>query len=363
MSHTQPPAPSAAATITNVGPLRDWTAAWRAFCRDHSDCDMVGRRDCPLYCLPKRAIDHLAKAGVGNAPFLSAGVAQAERAFTTLCATHQATGSWREQPIRCPYLTAPIPRPDRSQLQAMMLTPAQQLSVQRLVQVSEETTLRLKGYVGWLLTEPTFRDCLQQLSQNWQTLADEQRPLFPLGRINRFPASLGSETISEQIVVFQQDLRAFLDRWGLTQLASWDLPEPQGPFLPNPLPSGSPALPSHGVHLVLPLHYPLQGDDHLLQQIFEFQRQAAQELGMDESLAGLPHFRAYASIFDVLHLERTIRSRLDCNPPPGFVILLEQTISTTMHCSLANVQKCRKAIKVCQRGQRSRVAWLRPRKR
>ena len=64
---------------------------------------------------------------------------------------------------------------------------------------------------------------------------------------------------------------------------------------------------SKGVHLVVPLHYPLQGDDGLLRQVFDCQRQAARDLGIDESLADLPHYRAYATLFDVLHLERAIR--------------------------------------------------------
>jgi hypothetical protein len=232
-----------------------------------------------------------------------------------------------------------------------------------LLQGTQESSVRLKGYVGWLLTEPAFLNELGQLPHRWQALASEQRPLFPLGRTGRFlpPASAGN--LSSDVQLFQQDLRVFLDRWGLTQLSSWGLPDPQGPLLPNPLPPGSPALPAHGIHLVLPLHYPLQGDDNLMQQIFNFQRQEARELGLDESLAGLPHFQAYAALFDVLHLERVIRSRLSESRPPGFVMALEQAIASALHCSLASVQKSRKGISACLRGQRARVAWLRPRAR
>jgi hypothetical protein len=219
----------------------------------------------------------------------------------------------------------------------------------------------LKGYVGWLLTEPAFLKELHRLSDCWQALPSEQRPLFPLGRIGRFPLPASAGALSSEVQAFQQELQLLLDRWGLMQLSTWDLPDPQGPLLPNPLPPGSPALPTHGIHLVLPLHYPLQGDDNLLQQIFDFQRQAARQLGLDESLAGLPHFQAYAGLFDVLHLERVIRSRLTGSRPAGFVMALEQAIASALDCSLTSVQKSRKAISACLRGRRDHLTRLRPR--
>ena len=123
-------------------------------------------------------------------------------------------------------------------------------------------------------------------------------------------------------------------------------------------------MPRHGVHLILPLHYPLQGDDGLLKQILGFQKQRAREQGLDESLAGLPHYRAYASMLDVLHLERVIRARCCAGRrPQGLVSRIEEAIAAVLDGSLAQVQKLRKAIAACQRGHRARVAWLRPRHR
>jgi hypothetical protein len=147
-------------------------------------------------------------------------------------------------------------------------------------------------------------------------------------------------------------------------MATWDLPEPQGPLLPNPLLPGAPALPAHGIHLVLPLHYPLQGDEDLLRQVYEFQRQAVRDLGLNESLAGLPHHKAYATMFQIIHLERTARSRLPGGRVfRGFVTHLEGALAGHLGCSIDQVQKYRKAISACRRGRRDRIAWLRPRHR
>jgi hypothetical protein len=295
---------------------------------------------------------------------LSEPDAEAERDFTALCEKHQAVGCWLEQPIRYPYLTAPAPMPVSEQMrQALGWTPAELAAARRLLQGTQEPSARLKGYVGWLLTEPAFQKQLEELCHRWQALPSEQRPLFPLGRIGQFPLPASAGALFSEARGFQQVLQLLLDRWGLIRLSSWDLPDPQGPLLPDPLPPGSPAVPTHGIHLVLPLHYPLQGDDNLIQQILNFQRQAARQLGLDESLAGLPHFQAYAALFDVLHLERVIRSRLTGSRPAGFVTAMEQAIASALECSLASVQKSRKGISACLRGRRARVAWLRARAR
>jgi hypothetical protein len=244
-------------------------------------------------------------------------------------------------------------------------TKQQQLQAQQLTRVTQEQRQRLKGYAGWLLTEPTFLQEKQELADCWQAMPPDERPSFPLTRPLVLPeGSLRREPSSPVPEPFELRVQVFLDRWGLTQLATWDLPVPQGPLLPNLLPPGSPALPVHGIHLVLPLHYPLQGADELQRQIFEFQKQAVRDLELPESLAGLPHHKSYASLFDVIHLERAIRSRLPPGRPArGFVSHLEEALAVGVDVSLDLVQKCRKDIIACLRGKRLRLPRLRPRNR
>jgi hypothetical protein len=266
-------------------------------------------------------------------------------------------------PVVYGLLQAPPALPE-ALLQQQGWTRQQRLEAQQLIAGSQQRSQRLKGYAGWLLTEPAFVQETQGLAGRWQALPADERPLFPLGRSLQLPGWGPTLGPSPAVAAFGQEVRGFLDRWGLTELATWDLPAPQGPLLPNPLPPGSQAVPTHGVHLILPLHYPLQGDDDLLRQIFNFQRQAVRDLGLNESLAGLPHHKGYASLFDVLHLERAIRARLlPGRTVRGFATCLEKAIAAGLRTSLAQVQKCRKAISACLRGRRSRVSWLRPRNR
>jgi hypothetical protein len=235
------------------------------------------------------------------------------------------------------------------------LSHQERLEARQLVRATTEQQHRLKGYVGWLLTEPAFIQETAELDASSQAFSAEELPLFPLGRYEMKAEPSPHLAINGKVA-------DFLDRWGLTQLATWDLPEPQGPLLPNPLPPGAPALPKHGIHVVLPLHYPIHGDDDLLRQIAAFQRMGARTLGLDESLAGLPHHEVYATMFDVVHLERSIRARLpDGKVPHGFVLHMTMAMAAEFQLRLDTVQKYRKAISACRSGRRSSVAWLRPR--
>jgi hypothetical protein len=221
--------------------------------------------------------------------------------------------------------------------------------------------VRLKGYIGWLLTEPAFLDDCRALASRRDALPPADRPGFPLRR-GLFHPSLPVDfraTASEAGAAFATAFFEFCDRWGLAGMASWDLPEPQGPLFPNPLPPGAPALPRQAVHLVIPVHYPLTGDDDLLTRILQEQQCLADLAGLPRSAAGLPHHKAYATILEVVHWERVITGRLGPRPRPrGFVGLLRHAIAATLGIQVDQVEKWRKAISACRRGRRDSVAAL-----
>ena len=345
-------------------PLRNWTADLQNFRQDHVAWLAAGETTAPRYCLPVPSIERLEQGGARNYSLLDTEHARAERAFSELCSAHHAVGCWHGSPIKYDLMKSSEGLPE-ALLKQLGWTKQQQLQAQQLVRGTSEQRQRLKGYAGWLLTEPTFVQEKQELADCWQAMPPDERPPFPLTRPLVLPrGSLTRERSSPVPEPFELRVQVFLDRWGLTQLATWDLLVPQGPLLPNLLPPGSPALPVHGIHLVLPLHYPLQGADELQRQIVEFQHQAVRDLELPTSLAGLPHHKSYASLFDVIHLERAIRSRLPPGRPrPGFVIYLEEALAVGVEVSLVMVQKCRKDIAACLSGKRSSLPRLRPRNR
>ena len=143
-------------------------------------------------------------------------------------------------------------------------------------------------------------------------------------------------------------------------MVTWDLPEPQGPLIPAPIRLDSPAMPMHGLHIVLPIHYPLLSSDELLFEIQRQQVRLARENGLDTSIAGLPHHDAFGKMLEVEHIERTIRSRYgDRSDEPGFVLAVEHAIATGLSIGIDHIKRLRKAISACKRGQRDRVSWLR----
>jgi hypothetical protein len=119
-------------------------------------------------------------------------------------------------------------------------------------------------------------------------------------------------------------------------------------------------MPRHGLHIVLPIHYPLTSSDDLLRQIRQQQIELARENDLDASLAGLPHFDVFAQMLEVEHLERAIRSRYGRGGQRGgFVTAMEHAIAAALNLRIDHIKRLRKGISACKRGRRSTVRWLR----
>ena len=244
-------------------------------------------------------------------------------------------------------------------------TRAMMLEAEKLVHEADRRLNRLRGVAGWLLTEPDFfRDC-QTLEQQWVALADECRPTFPLqsGKF-RLEALQNStpEIGSAAYADFTSAFVAFCEKWGLIGMQTWDLPEPQGLLFPNLLPQNSPGGPRHGVHIVVPICFPIQDNDDFINRIHIEQKALAKEKGIDADAAGLPHAEAYARILEIIHLERTITNRYGpARRVPGLVNIIKNAIAEALHLSVEQVEKWRKAISACRRGRRNSVPAFRTR--
>ena len=309
--------------------------------------------DEPVYAIPLPAVERLARSSqAGAGPPFDAAVTEAERTFTTLCEASHVVGFRGDTPIPFPLLAT-----ERAELHPLAETfgwPADQLeAVRRALSRGAETRRRLRGVIGWLLTEPAFLTQVAEVRHLFGAIPPAVRPLFPLARLLAVPGS-GSDT---ELRAFGDALGQLLDRWGLTSLATWDLPNPQGPLLPSYLPVGAPARPAHGVWVYVPVHYPLQGDDELQRQVVEFQQQQAKELNIDPSFAGNTHHETYERMFRVIHLERAVRGRFE-HPPHGLVARIEDAAATALHLSPERVQRLRKMIARCRAGRRAAVREL-----
>jgi len=347
--------------VTIQADLRPFTTTLTAFRQKYLEWLVPLESAGPVYRLPRKAIQGLQKPPAGHRPIMSDEEAEAETAFSDLCQNNKAVGVWNDNFVCPSYLI----RPDslsENMLRGLNWTRKHVQVARFLVGKTDSIAARLKGYVGWLVTEPAFLLGQDKLASRWQALPAEERP-YPITRSVRLPVPPPEAQPARQAAAeFQHDLDEFLDLWGLMRMLTWDLPEPQGPLLPAPVAADSPAMPKHGLHIVLPLHYPLTGTDDLLRQIRQQQVYLAQDLGVDTSMAGLPHYEAYGQMLEVHLLELAIRSRYGKpGRRRGLVTVMEATIGETLKRSVNQVQKLRKAISACRAGKRSSVPWLRTR--
>ena len=344
-------------SLPNVSP------SWDRLRADHGG--WLGRmpHDAPVYQLAEPIIARLERSIPRRAPILDRTAARAERAFLDLCRGCGAVGFLEGAPIAYPFLSPPAPLPSDDEMIAVGWAPIVLRELRQSAGRAADAADRLKGYAGWLLTEPTFLEDCRDLQGRWAALRPGLRPRFPLERgsfHHEFPEGRRPGTTDADGAAFGAAFFRFCERWGLLRMAAWDLPHPQGALLPDPLPIGSPAAPPQGLRLYLPLHYHLSGDEQLLAQILREQRDLAARAGLPASAAGLPHFRTYARLLEVLHWERAISSRLDEGRiPRGWVAEIKDAIARTIHVSVERVAKCRRTISACRRGRRDSIPELR----
>ncbi|MDB5311567.1 MAG: hypothetical protein JWO38_5769 [Gemmataceae bacterium] len=314
----------------------------------------------PVYAIPYEVIGGLALAHV----FGERGL-EAEREFSQVCRDQRIVGVWGPHTVAYHLLTRTPFRPDQLPLDHPVFRnsgwgPRELGLLQTATGRADAAADRLPGVVGWLLTEPSFLTERDGLRAEYLALPAEYRPSFPLGRVVVLDNPGENRTeLPPTAAAFAGSLRRFLDRWGLTRLVTWDLPDPQGPLLPDPLPAGAPARPAHGVHLYVPIHYPLQGDDDLLRRVREFQRQQAIELGLAPGFGAIAHHAQYAQMFRLIHLDRAVRSRFAGRIPRGLVSAIEAAAAASLGISGESVRRLRNWVRICRAGQRATISRLR----
>jgi hypothetical protein len=345
----------------------NWTDAfdlWRNFCS--RETAWLGRVDLsePVYCLPELAIEELMRPLSGKRRVVDESAAVAERHLLRICESENAVGFWQGRPIAYPYLfsctrgTAGV-----QELLGDMPEAEKRLYLTALRAADEKGThQQLAGVVGCLCVDPIYQNEVKALAQQWNRLPPNEKPSFPLTRpIRGHAIPVDDKPISPACFCFIEQLTDFLDRWELMQLVTWDLPLPQGPLTPNPLPIGSPAIPTQGIQNIIPSHCPIQLGDDLNRVVKTGQQQIVAEKGISVSLAGVAHHAAYGRMLKVNHLESTIVKRyLRGRRPKGFMTRVEMAIAAALERGIDNVKKLRKAISLCRRGKRASVTWLQP---
>ena len=335
-------------------------SGWRDFCQKHESWLTRFAHTNPLYRLPSKVISSLTRS-----KRLDAKAAQAERDLAKLCRSSDVVGFLNGRPINYRLLFGPMPKGLGSATRTMDQLPAQHPLRKQLDELALKIFELTQGYAGWLLTEPAFDNDIESLKQQWSDFCNQNTIQFPLLRTSFLSGNLPKglpELITPQGQKFAAAFVALCDRWALTGMASWELPEPQPLLLLSPPFQKRPHVPSNVLHIILPVYYPLVRSADLIREIRRRHEDLAKQANIHPGIAQLSHFKFFAQLLVVSHLERVITSRYGpANGPPGFVGDLKLAIAKACGVKADQVDRYRKAISARRRGQPDRIPKFRPR--
>lgn len=315
----------------NASSVTEWNPEWSMFCRDHSSWFVRLDDRQPLLAIPDAALKVLESPRMvrGKATFIfDAQTIESEKCFTNLCHRTHAIGVDRNRPVQHPYIAL---KNNGADALASMLkslpdgwTEAARRAATAATSRADSTIRDLKRYVGALISDPSYLEELAAIQQAWTALPEDIRPRIALARSGRFfaddqPVSLRateSQMVSPSEVEFTRALNAFLDRWGLMGLATWDLPLPQGPLLPAMNALQIMQTPGAAVHIALTAWQ--NPGRELVEELREHLAIQAESHDLPNSSKRIQLCGKHASFLEIHYLRLALRSRFTEKPPLGF---------------------------------------------
>jgi hypothetical protein len=240
--------------------IKQWCEGWPALQHEHGQWLESLQDSDVLYALPPDFIEFMAKSqkhlrcekhshkiSFRTQPaLLSTEEAAAERSLYDLCEHHHCdcVGIAYGVPILYPLITQALAFPELSvddinnlkwtgdiepEKQSRLVNNTFEYFEKRVPEIQ----FHLTAYAGWLICNEAFRRERDGLRAKWEALPDDVRTggpfCLPAKRLNylteeqRAPyADLGDGFLAE--------LEAFLAKWYLMEMTTWDLPRPQGPL-------------------------------------------------------------------------------------------------------------------------------------
>jgi hypothetical protein len=300
-----------------------WDTEWADFRRRHAAWLARHASEDDVLCrLPAAVVSALARPLRYGRAILTGAEADAECAFDALCRRHFAEGVYRGEFVRYAPLRAPTPPLPAEFCRAAGYTEQQIATIRAAPQATYDACVRVKGYAGRLVTDRVFLAEQNTLRDAWRALPAGARPGLPLKR--SFAGTLPGGVVDAEaaLAALQARFDDFCDRYGLTGLATWGLPDPAGPNL-----SGAP-LPPHYlarqlVTVALPAHFSLLGSDDLTALMRQLQERHLREAGLTPDCCCPRAAEKYGRFLEITHYRRVAQERYGAAPrPKGFVTQL-----------------------------------------
>ncbi len=312
----------------------------------YADRRALFRETDTIYAIPSRVL-----AVVQGDSFFDKTQLELESSFTPFCEMHRYIGVRRGVPIEFDCLTNPGIDVKSVGDIAAVFGKAMGLVAEAQSKTLVSARSRMRGIAGRLLTELQFLEETRALRRRFEELPAVGRPGWPLTRALAVTAPVEGSVRAEPVVeAFSHALRKYLDRWGLMRLLDWDLPESQAPHIGSQLLIGALAEPTHGIRIIIPLHYPVRGNDDLLRQIKERQQQEMKAQGLPEHLAAIGNHEAFAQIFRLIRVETVLRSRFPEPLHRGAVGLIENAAAAELGVTPGTVRRSRTQIEKLRSG-------------
>ena len=310
-----------------------------------------------LYGLAEPIISRLEEPRLDRPPLLDRRAAEAERPSTG-CAVGRAVGL-ADSPIVYPFLSPPPPLLSEAEMIDAGWSEDVRREIRSLERQAGVASVRLKGYAGWLLTEPAFLEECRVLSEQWGALPNHDCPRFPL-RCGDFHPELPEELRTTPRAPARRSGQPSSSSANAGAWRPWRPGNFQSPRAPcsRPPTAQTPTHPRQGLHLYLPIHYPLTGDDELLARILQEQppwptRSGSLARRLDCPITGRTPPSSKSSTGSGPSRVDSPKSR-----PRGYVGLIKEAIAETLEISLDQVKMAQGHLRLSQ-GSRRKVPALR----
>lgn len=307
--------------------------------------------DCPVwYSLPRAVVDDR-----DFDRFFADRFPKAERAFTAYCEQRWIVAVEGKRFVQFQPLTFRPIVVSRDKATRLGWSAGQLAGAKVVQELHRERNDRLLGVAGWLMTNPRFLEEREVLRRTVAPVCGTSTPQLADLDLRESP--------TKAAVAAREGVRAFLRRWCLTALATWDLPLPQGPLVPNPLAADAASNPQTGVHVFIPVHYPLQSGEELVRDVRRSQELVARSLDLPIEAAGVTHADMFAQIFRWLLVERAVEQRLGAGRrPKGIITWLHAAAAKHLDVEAATIRRYTMWVKQCRAGGREGIGKLRDRR-
>jgi hypothetical protein len=303
----------------------------------------------PVYALPDSVVAWLGSAGSRSFSALSRKIdLEAERTFAAFCGREKTAGFVNGLPVLNPLFGTNLSFQKRL---SYFLPEGQESRAETLSTnfASREIGVVQKAYLGKLWCTNQFLVELETLRRMYEASPLFPRLQYPLNEFTARYVNVSNEITRAAAVELGSLMAAFLGRWSLCHLPSWELPYPQGTLdtAPPLVPSRTPRF---GVRPTIPTYFPVSKLDRLTDAVEALQLSEARRAGIDQSFASIDQVDVFAAKADLIHLERTIRHRFSGQVRGGLAAMIIHAAAEHLGLSTHRVEKFRKEIAAARKG-------------